>query len=120
MSEEAKVTMMVSVAGGARYDINNLPGVIRDQLIQEGKLAAERFNVQDNVPGVNRKPVAKVEDAKENVNTYQVGDTVIFRKHASEVLEAHPKKGLKIRLKEGKKSKWIHFSKVQEVRVKEE
>ena len=120
MSEGAKVTMMVSVAGGARYDINNLPGVIRDQLIKEGKLAAERFNVQDNVPGVNRKPVAEVEVKEENINGYQVGDTIIFRKHASEILETHPKKGLKIRLKEGKISKWIHYSKVKEVRVKGE
>jgi hypothetical protein len=135
-NDEAAVSMRVMIAGNA-YDLSNISGKAKQRLIQEGKIPAANFIGGDNLPG---KVIAEMR-AKEKVNTdklekelqkkaeeelikqenvYKVGDTVVFRKYASQILEVHPKKGLKLKLREGRKSKWIHHSKVQPVSDDEE
>lgn len=105
---------------GSKYDINNMPGVVRNRLIMEGEVTADDFITPPNMPGAKLKALrdehrSRVEASIRGMegnkkNTYEVGDIVIYKNIQTEVLEIDDNK-LVIMNDKGKKVK-VSFTKV--------
>jgi len=115
----------IETTSGSSYDTNNISGAKKAQLIMDGELSMDNFINPPNMPGKKLKAMRDrhregmesyfKKAAEETPNEYKVGDIVVYRKEATEVLEVDPERGVKI-MKLNKKGKmveaWVHHTKV--------
>lgn len=109
---------------GMTLDMNNMPGKVRKELILNGTMDEADFICPPNMPG--KKLAAMREAFRKNFvdkldkqipvspNQFKVGDLVQHMGFVTEIIDVH-KNGLKyiVRKKDGKKSKWVHASKLK-------
>lgn len=122
--EDEPASVIVSTHTGGKYDINNITGKRKIQLITEGEIKEEAFDTPPNMPGKKlkeyRENLAKSRKAnadaveEDTPNDFNVGDLVKFDGHVSEVVKVHEKKGVLIHKREGGKM-WVRHSKVEAV-----
>lgn len=127
VEDNATASIFIRSESGVVYDMNNISGKLRKQLIMEGEMSADSFSGHQNISG---KRLKELREAKKEVldltsgetlerNTLVVGDLIKFRNIVSEVTDVDPVHGVKIIKEDGKKSKWIHHTKVQKVDVED-
>jgi hypothetical protein len=124
---EVPASAMVRTSSG-RYDIHNITGVRKAQLIMEGEVDSDVFISPPNVTGAKLKELrdahnATMDKAIQNIsdvkNEYKKGDLVKYHNIVVEVLDVHDTRGVKITKREGGKV-WVHQSKVEKVEVSPE
>lgn len=117
-NDNEPASVMVGTSVGNKYDINNLSGKKKKQLIAEGDMSEDAFTAPPNMPGKKlaelrkEKRSNKVESNPNIENTYSVGDIIKFRDLVAEVLKVHAKKGVLITKRDGSKT-WVHHSKIE-------
>ena|SRR5436190_14580490 len=130
--DTSAVSVEVKTTHHGVVDLNNIPGKVKRMLIESGDIAPERFVSapsgidRDNAPGRVLAPLREEAKkrwskfakgiktkTKKEPTIFKVGDIVLFKKHASEIVEINEKKGLKIIKKDGTTSGWIWFTKVK-------
>lgn len=122
MSEDQESpSVIVKTSNGGIYDINNISGRRKLELIKDGEMGIDEFIAPDNMPG---KKLKELRDAHRSnlgnalkqgeANTFKTGDLVQFKGVATEVTKVDPDKGLLITKKDGTKA-WVHHSKVKPV-----
>lgn len=95
------------------YDVANMPGRLKYQLIKSGEMSVDRFITPPNMPGKKLKELrdahrARIEEqfglmeSLQETNPYKVGDMVTYKDLVVEVLEVKGPK-IKITNSEGKK-----------------
>lgn len=121
---EATGSMVVESASGVKYDVSNISGARKRQLIMDGEIGIDVFVSPPNMPGKKLAAMraahaasvqsgidGEVKKAKIKVNPFATGDLVEHKGHVSEVLEVTDKGVLKLIGKKGQK-KMVHFTKV--------
>lgn len=121
-NENTSASTIVRTSVGGRYDINNITGIMKKRLIEEGEVSPDVFTAPDNIPGKKLAALRAAADtsrAKSVARAFKVGDIVRYRKVNCEILKVHSKKGVKIRTRDGKSSGWLSFSEVKPFTNKE-
>lgn len=125
--EEEPASVMVHIQGG-EYDIKNLPGYKRKQLIESGQATVGTFIQADNMPGYKLKAMRdrlagnlglkeKKSDAITDISTLEEGSLVKFKKHVTEVKKLNPEKNLVYIDIKGVKKGWIGIEKLKAVNI---
>ena len=129
-NEDEPASVTVSTAAGNRYDIHNISGKMKARLIAEGEVNENAFATPANMSGKKLKefrarhskniaPAVAAAKVSDEPNNFKVGDLITHRGFATEVIKVHSTKGVLVRKREGGKT-WIHHTKVEEVKVKED
>ena len=118
--DEQPAVLIANTSTGERYDLNNISGIRKAQLMRDGEADLNTFaGYGDNISGVRKKALLDaqnglIEEIKQQLpdipNVYKVGDTVKFKNLMTEILEVDASEGVKIRRSNGVISKWIHHS----------
>lgn len=127
--QEEPATVLVTVNGNQNYDIKNLPGFKRKQLIESGQLSIDSFIKADNIPGYKLKLMRERFKANNglvagnkpeptiDITKLSVGDLVSYKNTVTEVKEINlTKNSVYIDIK-GKKKGWVNISKLKPVTI---
>jgi hypothetical protein len=126
--QEEPAAVLVASVNGQEYDIRNIPGFKRKQLIDSGAIKLESFVQADNMPGAKLKkmrdrfklsnnmttgdkPVSEID-----ITTLEVGTLVEYRKVATEVKKINVKKEL-VSISHGGKTIWVNVAKLKPVDI---
>jgi len=122
---EEPASVMLTINSGQNYDIKNLPGFKRKQLIENGEASIDSFVQADNMPGYKLK---KMRDRfRENNNlvdssipfvdikTLTVDSLVSYRNIVTEAKKINVEKGLVYIKIKGKKEGWVKVEKLKPV-----
>lgn len=123
LDPDPAASIEVSTESGRIIDINNIPGKVKQELIQEGELDVDRFIMPANMPGKKLKELReahrqRLEDSMKQLTTtaneFKVGDFILYKDLTYEVLKTDDEKGVMFEMKKpkGKKYVWVHHSKV--------
>src|SRR6266496_1224126 len=133
MFEEEKdelVSVIVTNVHGEGYDIKNIPGFKRKQLIDSGDITLESFVQADNMPGAKLKSIRDKFKSNNNmttgdanttpeidINNLEVGSLVMYKKVVTEVKKINVEKGLVYISLQGGKNGWINVVKLKVVNI---
>lgn len=122
---------------GKTVDLNNLPGKVRQELIDEGEMSIESFVSPANMPGKKLKEMRErfakniedqrkksnaakgIKDTEDAILDFKVGELIIFKEISYEVKGVDPVKGLKITkdTDNGPKNVWVQPINVKKVEI---
>lgn len=130
--KEEPASVIVTNVRGEGYDIKNIPGFKRKQLIESGDISIESFVQADNMPGSKLKKLRdrfklsnnmgtrdsnSASKALLDINDLTVGSLVTYRKVVTEVKKINVKKGLVYINIKGTKDGWIGIDKLKPVNI---
>jgi hypothetical protein len=127
---EDPVSVVVRVNSGQTYDLKNLPGAKRKQLIDAGEISIDKFVQADNMPGyklklmrdrfkINNPQLAESNTsvAEIDITKLQKGDLVSYKNIVTPVKDINMKKNLvNIDIK-GKIKGWVSINKLKPVNI---
>ena len=120
-------SVIVHSIRGEGYDIKNLPGFKRKQLIESGDITIDSFVQADNMPGAKLKALRDKFRANNNIapntkpttpidiNTLQVGTLVMYKKIVTEVKKIDLKKNRVLVNNKENKGVWVPVENLKEV-----
>jgi len=117
-SNEPPVSVITQTPLG-NVDIHNVSGRMKQRLINEGRMTADKFTQPPNTTGKKLESLRNKVDAVDPTKL-KIGDMVEFRKKVSQVVEMHEKKGVKITKGKNEISKWIPFNRIKTVNPEED
>lgn len=125
--KEEPATVIVTNFRGEHYDIKNIPGFKRKQLIDSGDISIESFVQADNMPGAKLKKLRDrfkksnniMSDTKPvisiDINKLELGSLVMYRKVVTEVKKIDVKKGKVLVKNRENKDVWVPVSNLKVV-----
>lgn len=123
---EEPASIMIEAHSGF-YDINNMPGYKRKQLIESGAVSIDRFTQADNVPGHKLKKMRdalkknlgfKVKESSSSIidiTTLEIGGLVSYKNTAVEIKELDIKKGKVYINVKGLHKGWVNIKNLKSV-----
>jgi hypothetical protein len=125
---DSEASVIVETPTGEKYDINNISGKAKKQLIDAGKIKSDAFVGGPNIPG---KVLAKMraehaermaKEEKRKPPAITAGELVKHKGHVREVVEVDNEKNRIAYKKDpkGKKLTWVPFKNVTVVGEDEE
>ena len=126
--DDDPASVIVTNIRGEGYDIKNIPGFKRKQLIDDGDISVESFVQADNMPGAklkkmrdkfkksnptlapSTKPTTSI-----NINTLQIGSLVSYKKIVTEVKKIDLDKGRVLVNNKENKGVWVPVENLKEV-----
>ena len=127
--KEEPASVMVTSTQGQGFDIKNIPGFKRKQLIDSGQINLTSFVMEDNMPGAKLK---KLRDAFKlnnsmtqgapsisliDITSLEEGSLVSYRNTVTEVKKINVEKGLVYINLKGNKKGWINVAKLKAVTI---
>lgn len=129
--KEEPASVIVQNIRGEGYDIKNIPGIKRQQLINSGDISIESFVQADNVPGAklqklrdrfkksNNLEADTKSDTKPktpiDINKLEVGSLVMYKKIVTEVKKIDLTKGRVLVNNKENKGVWVPVESLKEV-----
>ena len=121
--EDGPATNEATTKDGRRIDLNNLPGKVKQDLIEKGVIEENRFYTPPNLPGKKLKEyreqrgIVAEGEPKPGVdapNPFVKGDIVIYKGKTVEVSEVDERRVMiEYETETGKEKKvWVHWTKV--------
>jgi hypothetical protein len=126
--KEEPATVIITSVSGQGYDIKNIPGFKRKQLIDSGDITVESFVQADNMPGAKLKKMRDAFKSNNNIvpddkstplidiNTLEIGGLVSYRKFVTEIRKINIEKGL-VNINYNGKVVWVNVAKLKSVNI---